>query len=162
MPTPKNNTPVTEGIPPKIVKQTEELSCELSPVEWNNRATEFADAQKAAEEMEERKKMVMADMNADLKTAKLKVSKLARVVANHRETREVTVQVTYNYDEGIVTKVRTDTNEEISRRDMTTQEKQSELELMDANNFIESRHEEVSDGVEQSAGGTETSAEKEA
>ena len=147
------STPVTEGIPPKIVKQTEELSCELTPLEWNNRATEFADAQKAAEEQEERKKMVMADMNADLKTAKLKVSKLARTVANHRETREVTVQVTYNYDEGIVTKVRTDTNEEVSRREMTTQEKQSELELMDANNFIESRHEEgQSDGLEQKTG----------
>lgn len=154
------STPVTEGIPPKIVKQTEELSCELNPVEWNNRAQDLADAQKSAEELEERKKAVVSDLNSDLKTAKLKVSKLARVVANRRETREVTVEVKYDYDLGVVIKTRTDNNEEISRRDMTTQEKQSELDLIDANNFIESRHEEASDGLEQETDTAKTPAKK--
>lgn len=155
---------VTESIPPKLIKTTEELSCELNQVEWQNRAQDLADAQKAAEETEERKKSITADLNADLKTAKLKVSKLARVVANRRELREVTVEVKYDYDLGVVTKTRTDTNEEISRRDMTTEERQSELDLVDANKFIESRHSAdkgVDDGLEQTADSEEEAAEKE-
>lgn len=40
---------VTESIPPKVVKVSEELYCSLNPVEWNSRAQELADAQKEAE-----------------------------------------------------------------------------------------------------------------
>lgn len=140
-----------EGIPPKVEKITEELSCELNSVEWQNRAEDLADAQKAAEEMEERKKSVMADLNSDLKTAKLKVSKLARVVASKRELRDVTVEVVYDYEKGIVTKTRTDNKEVISTRNMTTSERQSGLfdeEYTDANDVIEGRHEQEDGNVE--------------
>lgn len=149
-----------QGIPPKIVTMSEELSCDLNPVEWNNRAQEMGDAQKAVEEAEERKKSITADLNADVKTAKLKLSKLARVVSTHRELRDVTVKITYDYEMGIVTKTRTDTNEEVSRREMTDNERQAELELTDANKFIESRHEESSNGMEQGTSSTETSEEE--
>lgn len=157
----KQVTKVQEGIPPKIVKMSEELSCDLTPLEWNNHAQELSDAQKAVEEQEERKKSVTADLNADLKTAKLKLSKLARVVSTHRELRDVTVEVVYNYEEGVVTKLRTDTQEEVSRREMTDNERQSELDLMDANKFIEGRHEGEDDGLEQTADSTATSEEDE-
>lgn len=161
MPTPVNNTPVTEGIPPKIIKQSEELSCELNQVEWQTRAQELADAHKTTESEKQRKKDIAAEINADVKAAEARESKLATVVATRREQREVVVEVVYNYDEGIVTKTRTDTHEEISRRDMTTQEKQSELDLTDANHFIESRHEEgQSDGLEQETNAAETPAKK--
>jgi hypothetical protein len=134
--------PATEAIAPEIIKVTQELSCDLNELDWQNRARELADAQKQAEEMEDRKKTVMSDLNTDVKTAKLKVSKLARVVANKRELREVTVEIKYDYEKGVVTHTRTDTNEEISRRDITTQERQSKLDLLDANALIEARHEE--------------------
>lgn len=144
-----------QGIPPKIVKMSEELSCDLTPLEWNSRAQELSDAQKAVEEQEERKKSVTADLNADLKTAKLKLSKLARVVSTHRELRDVTVEVTYDYEIGVVYKVRTDNKEEVSRREMTDKERQQELELMDANSFIESRHEEASNGLAEKSSSSE-------
>lgn len=134
-----------EGIPSKIEKVSEELSCELNDVEWSNRAREFADAQRATEAMKNRKKSVMAELNADLKVAEAKEDKLASIVANKREQREVTVDVKYDYEKGLVTKTRTDTKEAISTREMTTSERQGGLfeeTQTDADTFIEERHED--------------------
>jgi len=55
----------------------------------------------------------------------------------------VTVEVKYDYELGSVTKTRTDTQEIVSTREMTDDERQAELELVDANTFIEERHEEA-------------------
>lgn len=131
----------TEGIPPKVTKIAEELSCDLNDVEWNNRAKELADAHRETIAMSERKKSVMAELNADLKIAEAKETKLANIVATRSERRDVTVEVKYDYELGSVTKTRTDTGEIVSEREMTDNERQAELELVDANNFIESRHE---------------------
>jgi hypothetical protein len=136
-------TASTEGVPPKVVKVAEELSCDLNDVEWNNRAQELADAHRETNSQKERKKSVMAELNADLKIAEQKETKLANIVASRSERRDVTVEVKYDYELGSVTKTRTDTNQTISERDMTDDERQSELELQDANDFIESRHEEA-------------------
>lgn len=132
-----------EGIEPKVVKVAEELSCKLNDVEWENRARELADAHRETEAMKERKKSVMAELNADLKIAEGKETKLANVVATRTERRDVTVEVRYDYELGKVTKTRTDTKEVISERDMTDDERQSKLEFVDANEVIEERHEEV-------------------
>lgn len=140
-----------EGIPSKIEKVSEELMCKLNEVEWQNRATELAEAHAKVDEIEQHRKNVMADLGADVKTAKAKETKLANAVATRSELREVTVEVTYDYEAGLVRKVRTDTKEEISSREMTTSERQAGLfdnEAVDANDFIESRHEEAQDGVE--------------
>lgn len=134
-----------EGIPSKVEKVSEELSCQLNDVEWSNRAREFADAQRATEAMKNRKKSVMAELNADLKVAEAKEDKLAGIVANKREQREVTVEVKYDYEKGLVTKTRTDTKEVISTREMTTSERQSGLfeeTTTDADEFIADRHED--------------------
>ena len=127
--------PSFEGIPPEITKVTEELSTKLNDVEWNNRANELADAIRDTNEQKERKKSIMSELNADVKTAEAKQTKLASIVANRREQREVTVEVTKDFELGFVIRKRTDTNEEISRREMTTLERQGSL--MDANDFIE-------------------------
>jgi len=132
-----------EGIPPKVEKVSQELSCELNAVEWNARAHEQADAHAATEAMKARKKSIMAELNADLKQAEAKETKLANIVSTNREIREVTVEVTYDYEKGLVTQVRTDTHEKISEREMTTTERQTGLfdhEAVDANDVIESRH----------------------
>ena len=127
--------PSFEGIPPKIEKVKEELSCHLNDVEWNNRANELADAIRDTNEQKERKKGIMTELNADVKSAEAKQTKLASIVANHREQREVVVEVTHDYEAGFVIRRRTDTNEEIGRREMTTLERQGSL--LDANDFIE-------------------------
>jgi hypothetical protein len=136
-------TASTEGIPPKVIKIAEELSCDLNDVEWNNRAKELADAHRETIAMSERKKSVMAELNADLKIAEAKETKLANIVATRSERRDVTVEVKYDYELGTVAKTRTDTGEIVSEREMTDDERQAELDLVDANNFIESRHEEA-------------------
>lgn len=133
-----------EGVPPKVVKISEELSCELNEVEWQNRARELADAHRDTDQMKERKKAVMADLNADLKIAEARETKLANIVANRREQREVTVEVKYDYELGTVTKIRTDTKAVISEREMTDDERQASLfddAATDANDVIEERHE---------------------
>jgi hypothetical protein len=116
-----------EEIPNKIEKVSEELSCELNQVEWDNRAREMAEAQEKAEAEEQRKKDVTKQLNADVAVAKNKVSKYANIVATRREQRDVIVEVVYNYEKGVVTKVRTDTNETIHTREMTTTERQGGL-----------------------------------
>lgn len=127
-----------KSLEPKIVKISEELSCELNDVEWNNRARELAEAHKEVAFQEQRKKDIMKELGHDVAMAKTKESKLADTVATRRELRDVTVEVKYDYDLGLVTRSRTDTKEVISTRDMTDQERQAELDLFrDANEVIE-------------------------
>lgn len=133
----------SQGLAPKVVKISEELSCELNDVEWNNRARELAEAHKEVSRQEDRKKTVTAGINNDVKIAKAKESKLADIVATREEQREVTVEIKYDYELGTVSKTRTDTGEVISDREMTDDERQVELELHDANDVIEARHTEA-------------------
>lgn len=135
-----------QGLEPKIVKITEELSCELNDVEWQNRARELADAHKEVAIQEQRKKDITKELGHDVSMAKTKESKLADTVATKRELRDVTVQVKYDYELGTVEKTRTDTGEIISTREMTDNERQAELDLnatvTDANDAIEARHDD--------------------
>lgn len=127
--------PNFEGIPPKVEKVTEELSCELNDVEWQNRARELAEANQEVAAQEQRKKDVMKELGHDVSLAKTKASKLTQIVSTKREQREVVVKVTHDYENGFVIRKRTDTGEEIGRREMTTLERQGSL--LDANDFIE-------------------------
>lgn len=124
-----------EGIPPKTEKVLEELSCELNDVEWQNRARELAESNQELSATEAKKTMVVAELNAEVKTAKAKVGKLNNIVSTRHETREVTVEVTHDYEKGIVSRKRTDTGETVGSREMTTLERQGSL--LDANDFIE-------------------------
>lgn len=137
----------TAGLPPKIIKVSEELSCELNEVEWQNKARELAEAHKDVTRQEERKKTVSAGLSNDVKIAKAKESKLADIVSSREEQREVTVEVKYDYDLGRVIKTRTDNNQVISDREMTDNERQAELELTDADDLIPSRHEDPAAGT---------------
>lgn len=125
---------------PKIVKIKEKLLCDLNEVEWQNKARELADAHRDTEGEKINKKNRMAELNALVKAAEARETVLANTVATRTETREVIVEVKYDYELGTVTRRRTDTNAVISEREMTSDERQSEL--FDANDVIESRHEE--------------------
>ena len=123
-----------ESLPPKIIKTLDELSCELNEVEWDNKARELAEANQEVAIQEQRKKDVNKQLSSDVSTAKNRVTKLSTIVSTRREQREVTVEVKYDYELGRVIKTRTDTNEEISNREMTDQERQQQLDLMEYNN----------------------------
>ncbi len=137
----------SEDLDVKIVKDAEDLSCKLTEEEWADRARELSAAHQETEAQEERKKSITAELNADLKIAKAKQSKLANIVATWSERREVTVETKYDYRLGIVTKTRTDTDEMISSREMTDNERQLELDLgsVDANTFIEQERQKERD-----------------
>lgn len=126
-----------KGLEPKIVKISEELSCELNEMEWQNAARDLADAHKEVATQEQRKKDITKELTHDVDIAKAKRNKLADAVSTRRELRDVTVEVKYDYELGTVTRTRTDTNEEISSREMTDQERQAELDFHDANDVIE-------------------------
>lgn len=142
-----------DGIAPKVERVTEELTVNLTQEEWEERVDSFARAQRTTESTKERKKSVMAELNSELKIAELRESQLAGIVTSKREQRDVTVEITSDYETGKVTKTRTDTNEVISTRDMTTMERQGGLfdELddddgfRDANDVIEQIHEDNKD-----------------
>lgn len=126
-----------KGLEPKIVKISEELSCELNDLQWQNASRDLADAHKEVGVQEQRKKDINKELTHDVDLAKAKRNKLADMVSTKRELREVTVEVKYDYELGTVTKIRTDTDEVISSREMTDQERQAELEFHDANDVIE-------------------------
>ena len=146
----KNEERSYDGIAPKYEKEVEELSCELNDVEWKERATQLAEAHNRTESVKSRKKSVMAEINAELKSVEGRETKLSNIVSSGYEQREVTVLKTYDYEAGFVIKTRTDTNEEISRREMSTHERQGglfdELDdepgVRDANDVIHDIHDE--------------------
>lgn len=129
------------AVKPKVTNEpvfkhvSEELTCDLSHEEWRDRANQLSEAHRKTNQMKEDKKAVMASMNSDLKSAEAEETRLANVVATHKERRDVTVKVKYDYDLGLVTRVRTDTEEVIGERKMNDDERQSSL--MDADDFIE-------------------------
>ena len=114
----KEETAVEESklSPPKIVKIKEELLCDLNEVEWQNKARELADSHRDTDAQKERKKGIMAELNADVKAAEARETKLANIVATRTERREVIVEVKYDYELGTVTRKRTDTGAVISER----------------------------------------------
>lgn len=144
-----------KGLEPKIVKISEELSCELNEIQWQTAARDLADSNKEVATQEQRKKDINKELTHDVDLAKAKRNKLADMVSTRRELREVTVEVKYDYELGTVTKVRTDTEEVISSREMTDQERQAELEFHDANDVIEEgraaeRAEDEADDIDES------------
>lgn len=126
-----------DSMPNKVVKVTEQLSCKLNEVEWQNRARELAEANQAVASKEEVKKNVTKELTAEVSKAKAEAARLTSVVSSHHELREVTVEVIYDYDKGTVTRRRTDTGEVLGERQISDQERQAELDFHDANEVIE-------------------------
>lgn len=54
------------GLEPKVVKISEELSCELNELEWQNAARDLADAHKEVAVQEQRKKDITKELTHDV------------------------------------------------------------------------------------------------
>ena len=149
-----------EKVEPKVTKTTEELPCKLNEVEWNSRVHDLTDAYTGLQEKQEKKKAMMTQMNADIKGAEAKHAKLSNVVATRQETREVTVETIFDYEEGTVTRKRTDTGEVLTTREMIDAERQGRL--IDADDFISSARDEerkADEAAEVEGDGTEVDDE---
>lgn len=109
----------------EIIKEM--LPVELTDEERLARADDLANAVQAVEDAKRLKKIVTRDATAKVESAEAKRADLADVVASGREYREIIVHRVFDYEAGKVREVRTDTEQVISERGMTDEERQATL-----------------------------------
>lgn len=122
-------TAVAEPAPPtsreRFVKQ--HLRCTLSDLERLDRADKMAEAFHDLEREEHRQESLKAQMKSRMAELRERHKQLVEVVGSGEEYRDVVVRVTYDYSDGTVTEVRTDTGDQIDIRQMTDHERQMYL-----------------------------------
>lgn len=114
--------------------RTMPLPVKLSPAELALRSQELASAEAVLGEAEakldafvESAKGTKKNMETDIADARLAVSRLARVVRDRKEDRDVPIMEEPDYEAGAVNTYRTDTNEIVATRGMTSEERQRSL-----------------------------------
>lgn len=115
----------------KIEAIKETLPVQLDDTERLDRANDLANAVQNVEDAIRHKKSVNRDATAKVDQAEAVRANLSDVVASGREYREVIVHRVYDYEQGTVHEVRTDTGETLRSRNMTDSERQTELEVED-------------------------------
>ena len=78
---------------------------------------------------ESRQADIKASMKARLAELEGRRTQLAIIVARREEYREVTVEITHDYQRGVIQDIRTDTGEVVSTRTMSESERQQQLAL---------------------------------
>lgn len=111
--------------------KTQKLPVKLTQAEMEIRAQELATAEAtlsgsemALEHEVERTKAAKKSIENDIATHRAEVGRLARVVRERREDRDVIVTEAPDYDRGVIETVRVDTGEVIGTRGMTDLERQ--------------------------------------
>ncbi len=106
------------------------LPCSLTDDERLSFGDDLAEASQAVDNVMNRKKFVLTQLQTEIKAAEARRDKLAGIVGSKVEYREVTVEVELNYETGKYRETRTDTGEIVADRLMTDEEKQvSMLEM---------------------------------
>lgn len=114
----------------EVIKEV--LPVKLTDEERLERANDLANAVQNVEDAKRHKKIVNRDATAKVDEAEAARADLSDVVASGREYREVIVHRVFNYEEGTVIEIRTDTGETLRSRNMTDEERQASL-LEDGN-----------------------------
>jgi len=109
---------------------TETLSCTLTPAESAARAFELAVLVRKIEDEETAAKAAAAAARDSMKELDADLRRLARVVREGKEDRQVEVRVTRNPTDATVETVRVDTGEIVRSRAMTPEERQIPLHLV--------------------------------
>lgn len=113
----------------RIVTLRKHLPCGLTDAERLAKGIELARANEDIGNEESRQGDLKADMKARLTALEAEVGNLATIVRRNEEYRDVDVQEIFDYAKGNVCQVRTDTGEQIHRREMTESERQEMLPL---------------------------------
>jgi len=108
-----------------VVRQS--LKCLLTDEEKQAKAGELAMATTSLEEKEDEKAEVSASFNAAIKELKARCGRVATVVTNGYEYREVECEIEHDYKDGTITTIRRDTMEVVGQRSMTTEEREQGL-----------------------------------
>ena len=109
----------------EVIKEV--LPVQLTDEERLSRADDLANAVQNVEDAKRHKKIVTRDASAKVEEAEANRADLADVVASGREYQEVVVHRVFNYEDGTVFEVRTDTGETLRSRNMTDEERQASL-----------------------------------
>lgn len=110
-----------------IKKMVEELACELTPDEQDDRSQQLAGVLETMQETAARHEDTKATMKSEIKALEAKRDKLGMVVRRRKENREVAVEVLADDARGEASYVRMDTGEVYHTRPMHQSERQTEL-----------------------------------
>lgn len=105
--------------------ETQRLLCELTDLELMEKGIMLKDCLKQLTELEVQK----ARLTAAMKPIKSQIEDLVPIIDTRKEMREVECDWRFEWAKGIKVLVRTDTYEEVTRRPVTDEEKQIQLEL---------------------------------
>lgn len=114
--------------------RTMSLPVKLTPAELSLRSQEMAsaeailtDAEVRLESFIEAAKGTKKTIETEISDARFEVARLARVVRDRSENREVPIMEEPDYEAGAVNTYRTDNNEIVATRGMTQEERQRSL-----------------------------------
>ena len=111
----------------EVKTTTEYLKCILTDDEFREYSSTLARKYSDIQELESQKKAITSDFASRINSATEETSRLARIIQNKCEYRNVDCEILYNYDKGIVTVIRLDTGEEVKSRAMTSDERQKKM-----------------------------------
>lgn len=115
----------TDSKKTEVIKEV--LPVKLTDEERLSRANDLANAVQKVEDAKRHKKIVNRDATAKVDEAEAERADLSDVVASGREYREVIVHRVFNYEDGTVFEMRTDTGETLRSRKLTDEERQATL-----------------------------------
>lgn len=108
-----------------VTTETQRLLCELTDLELMEKGIMLKDCLKQLTELEVQK----ARLSAAMKPIKSQIEDLVPIIDTRKEMREVECDWRFEWSKGIKVLVRTDTYEEVTRKPVTDEEKQIQLEL---------------------------------
>lgn len=118
----------------KAEVRTMTLPVKLTPAELSLRAQELAsheavlgDAETRLTQFVEAAKGTKKGIEGEVSQARFTVSKLARIVRDRQEYRDVPILEVSDYEAGAVNTFRTDTNDIVATRGLTPEERQRSL-----------------------------------
>ena len=118
---------MSEGPKPVTKKLTIQLSCALTPVEFEQRAKALAATASEMHSEEDRQDSIKAGLKATLSDISKRRSMLADIVTRCEEMRDVEADELFDFSTGRVVRSRTDTGEVVLTRPMTGEERQRGL-----------------------------------
>lgn len=110
-------------------KQKQSLPVPLTPAEVAAKSRELARLVQDKNAKEEERTQAAQQFSADIKDMVKRQNELARQIDNGQEWRDIDVEEVKNYETKTVDIVRKDTNEIVSSRGMTPEERQETLQF---------------------------------
>lgn len=112
-----------------VEEEEQLLRCDLTPEEFNDFAGKLAAAVDTAVQTEDEAKAAKADLKARSDKAAAEVGRLGNIVRNKYEMRKVTCETHWDFTDGMVKTVRTDTGAIIDSRKMLPHERERQAQL---------------------------------